>query len=87
MYAQKARIRVERTTFSLSLNFSLNFCVSLKQPFLPNNVPGLAHIQIFSFALTNAADYRLVSTLAVLALRSAALGAAFVGMAHDKYFK
>ncbi len=73
--------------FPLSLNFSLNFCVSLKQAFLPNRVPGLGLIQMFPFALTNAADYRLVSTQAALALRSAALGAAFVGMARDKYFK
>lgn len=35
-YAQEARINAGTTTSSLPLNFSFNFCVSLKQPFLPD---------------------------------------------------
>ncbi len=65
LYAQKARICLERTAFYLSFNFSLNFRFSLELPFHPKNVPLLAHIQTISFTPTNAAEYRLVSTKAV----------------------
>ena len=86
MYAQKARIHAESRTFSPPLNFSLNFCVSLlKQSFLPNHYTGLTHIQIFLF---RAHKRRRAPTgvhhTGCWALRSAALGAAFIGMAHDK---
>lgn len=62
MYAQKARIHTDSTTFSLPLNFFFKLLPLTKAAF-----PSKSHLELIflSFALTNAAESRLVSTQAV----------------------
>lgn len=86
MCARRAHSLWKARRFLVPLNFSLNFYVSLKQPVLPENVPG--SLWVFrSFLWRSQTPLSVHTHSAVGSLRGAAPGAASTGMAHGGYLE